>query len=213
MSLYLSKPWSGVDTKYSIHRAQHRPCSASTQDSLFSLHTYNFELTPDCNFSFQHVSLQDRPPLASSPWALQGKVTLSHSHSWESTNWWICLISTRWASQRPPPCSPIISLDHGLQAHLQSCSITAPGCIYTFTALCAITVSQNSLQYGLQVGMIIAYKCIAKCTGLWHPSTSLSLLDCHFPVQLNPLWSTACSQSTYTMCRWVAIQIYTYIDT
>jgi hypothetical protein len=54
-------------TEYSIHRVQHTPSTASTQDCLSSLHSHDYELTPECNFSFRRASLHDRPPSASSP--------------------------------------------------------------------------------------------------------------------------------------------------
>jgi len=71
-------------TEYSIHRVQHTPSTAytevqhrpkfslhrstaSTPDCLSSLHSHNYELTPECSVSFPHASLHDRPPSASSP--------------------------------------------------------------------------------------------------------------------------------------------------
>jgi len=54
-------------TEYSIHRVQHTPSTASTQDCLSSLHSHDYELTPECSFSFRHASLHNRPPSASSP--------------------------------------------------------------------------------------------------------------------------------------------------
>jgi len=76
-------------TKYNIHEVQHTQSTASTQDCLSSLHSYGYELTPECSFSFQCASLHDWPPSAISPWELKGKVTFSHSHSCELTHWWI----------------------------------------------------------------------------------------------------------------------------
>jgi len=54
-------------TEYSIHEVQHTPCTASTQDCWSYLHSDDYELTFECSFSFQHASLHDRPPSASSP--------------------------------------------------------------------------------------------------------------------------------------------------
>jgi len=54
-------------TEYSIHRVQHTPSTASTQDCLSSLHSHDYELTPECSFSFRRASLHDRPPSASTP--------------------------------------------------------------------------------------------------------------------------------------------------
>jgi len=72
--------------EYSIHRVQHTPRTASTQDYLYSVHSHDYELTPECSFSFLHASLHDQPPSASSPSELKGKVTLQHSHACELTN-------------------------------------------------------------------------------------------------------------------------------
>jgi len=59
-------------TEYSIHRVQHTPSTAyteysiyrvqhtlSTQDCLSSLHSHDYELTPEYSFSFQCASLHD----------------------------------------------------------------------------------------------------------------------------------------------------------
>jgi len=73
-------------TEYSIHEVRYTPSTAPTRDSLSSLQSHDYELTPDCSFSFRHTSLRDRPPSASSPWELKGKVTLSHSRSCKWTN-------------------------------------------------------------------------------------------------------------------------------
>jgi len=61
-------------TEYRIHRVQHTPSPAytkvqhtpSTQDCLSSLHSHDYEVTPECSFSFRRASLHDRPPSASS---------------------------------------------------------------------------------------------------------------------------------------------------
>ena len=51
----------------SIHQVQHTPNTAYTQDCLSSLHTHDYELTPECSFSFRRASLHDRLPPATSP--------------------------------------------------------------------------------------------------------------------------------------------------
>jgi len=51
-------------TEYSIHRVQH---TRSTQDCSSSLHSHDYELTPECSFSFRCASLHDRPLSANSP--------------------------------------------------------------------------------------------------------------------------------------------------
>jgi len=60
--------------------------TAYTYDCLSSLHSHDFELTPECIFSFQRTSLPidcHQPVLHKS---FKGKVTLSHSHGCELTN-------------------------------------------------------------------------------------------------------------------------------
>jgi len=52
-------------TEYSIHRVLHIPSTASTQDCLSSFHFHDYELTPECSFSFRRASLHDQPPSAS----------------------------------------------------------------------------------------------------------------------------------------------------
>jgi len=285
-------------TEYSIHRVLHTPSTASTRDCLFSLHSHDQELTPECSFSFRRTSLHDRPLLARSPWALKGKVTLSHSHGCQWTNWWLqshhsaCHPSTasKYSSnipQYPPPSASHNSLGHGLQVYLETHSITAskciskvhsisaskcmsqlvrslppspcpnslchghrlhlqtrsitasecisklsplrppsshdrdlqvhlptrwitaPKCISKLGRLRSRSVSLSSLDQGLQVYLqirsVTTSKCISK-VARWRPwSVSLSSLDRHYQGLHEFLTSTACSQSRYTVCRWVAI--------
>ena len=268
----------------SWHQVQHTP---SSQDCLSSLHSHDSKLTTDCRFSFRCASLHDRPPSASSSWELKGKVSLSHSHSCELTNWWI---QSQHPVHRPSTSSkyscrlawlwPPSSLDHCLQAYFQTRSILAS----TLARSRPLRVSPNSVDYSLQSHSITASKCIAKLAGLWPASlhdhghqlhiakldwsrppsvspnsldyslhkcisklprsrsrsaslssvdhclqeylqicsitasmcisnvarsqprsVSLSSLDHHCQAQLELLSSAACSQSSYTMCRSVAI--------
>jgi len=140
-------------TEYSIHQVQHTPSTAYTMYSIHprlfvSIHSDDYELTPQCSFSFQHASLHDWLPSVSSPCELKGKVTLSHSHICKSANWWIesqclacrpstaskCSSNFAWSwppkcisklARLPPPSASPNSLDRGLQVYLQTCSITA----------------------------------------------------------------------------------------
>jgi hypothetical protein len=73
-------------TKYNIHRVQHTPSTAYTDDCLSSLHCHDHELTPECCFSFHCASLQDQPPSTSFPWNLKGNVTSSHSDGCKLTH-------------------------------------------------------------------------------------------------------------------------------
>jgi len=141
-------PWSWADTEYSILRVQHSLSTAYIQDFLSSLHSHDYELTPECSLSFRCTSLHDGPPSASSPWGYKGKVTLSHSHSCKLTNWWI-------VSALGAPC-----IDSH-QVLIQSRSITASKIISKPTRSQPPSVSPNSRDYGLQVSMIMASKCIS----------------------------------------------------
>ena len=60
-------------TNYSICQVQHTPNSLSTQVWVFSLPSHDYEITPECNFSFWCASKQDQPPQASSPHPQNGK--------------------------------------------------------------------------------------------------------------------------------------------
>jgi len=144
-------------TIMSWHRVQHSPSTASTPDCLSSLHSQDYELTPECSFSFRRASLHDRPPSASSPWELKGKVSMSHSHGCKLTNWWIesqhlaCHPSTaskylsNLAQSWPPSVSPN-SLDDSLQVHLQTRAITASNCISKHARLRPPSLHNHGLQ-------------------------------------------------------------------
>jgi len=145
-------------TQYSIHPVRHTPSTASTEDCVFSLYSHDYELTPECSFSFRCASLHNRPPSASSPWELKGKVTLSHSNGYELTNqsmesqhlgrcpWNASKYWSNLARLRPPR-----SHDHGLQVHLQTRTITASKCISTLAQSWLPSASPNSLDHSLQV--------------------------------------------------------------
>jgi len=168
----------------SWHRVQHIPNTAYTQDCLSSLHYHDYKLTPECSFSFRRASLHHRPPSATSPWELQGKVTLSHSHGWELTNWWkesqhparhpstAFQYSSKLTRLRPPSASPN-SLDYGLEVHLQTHSIP----VSKLAQLRPPSVSPNLLKYGVQLHLhtrlITISECISKFTWSRPPSVSL----------------------------------------
>jgi len=206
--------WSWVDTEYSIHRVQHTPSTAyteytiqrvqhtlstaSTQDCLSSLHSHESELTPECRVSFRLASLHDRLSSASSLWELRSKVTLSHSHGCELTNWWI---ESQHRARRPSTASKYLSnltrsqppsvypnlLDYGLQFR----TITASKCISKLAQSQHPIVYPNSLDYGLHVCTITASTCISGFTRSWPPSASLSSLDLGLQVQFSTRSITA----------------------
>jgi hypothetical protein len=76
-------------SKYSIHWVQHTPSTAFTQDCLSSLHSHEYELTPECSFTFRHALQHNRLQSACSPRQIKRKVTLSHSDSCEWSTWWV----------------------------------------------------------------------------------------------------------------------------
>jgi hypothetical protein len=143
---------------YSIHQVQHIPSTASTHDYLSSHCFHDYVLTPELSFSFRHASLYNRPLSAIIPWAPKGKVTLSHSHGCELTNWWI---ESQHPVHRPWTASmymyeltrlrPPFSHDHGLQVHLQHPSMTASKCISKLAPLQLPSVCRNLLDYFLGV--------------------------------------------------------------
>jgi len=106
-----------------------------------------------CSFSFWHTSLHNRPPSASSPCDLKGKVTLSHSHGCEVTNWWIESL------------------------HLAHRPFTASKYLSNLAPSWPSSASPNSLDEGIQVSTITTSKCIFKLAPLRLPSASLSTLD------------------------------------
>ena len=166
---------STASTEYSIHRVQYPPSIASIQNCLSSLHSHDYELTPECSFNFWRASLQDRSPPASSPSELKRKVTSSHSCDCELTNWWIqfqhpaCLLSTasKYSSNLALLWLPSASsklLDHGLQVHLWVTWLWPPNAF------------PNSHDQGLQVHLWVTWS--------RSPSASLSSIDHGLPVHL-----------------------------
>jgi len=190
------------DMIMSWHRVQHTPSTASTQHCLSSLHSDDYELTPESSFSFRRTSLHNWPPSASSPWELKGKVTLSHSHGSELTNWWIqshhpvrhpltaSKYSSNLARSRPPSASPI-SLDHGLQVHLQTHSITASKCISKLARLRPASSHEHGLQVHPQTRLITISECISKLSWSLPPNVSPYMLDYRLQVHLQTRSITA----------------------
>jgi len=279
------------------HCVQHTPSTVSTQDCLSSLHFQDYELKPECRFSFWRAILHYRPPSASSPWEFSGWVNWlmkiaqasgelfiehltvlvqscsimasmhaysiwhgyylpvplhsylimasrcifrlgqlwpasSHYHGLQVHHLTRSMMPSRGISPR--------SIDHSLHMHLQSCPIVACTCISNLVWSWPPSVSPDSLDYSLHVDMIMASKCILKLGWSWSWSASrcsldyrikLSLqrcsitasksisklarsqprgvsqssLDHDFQVLLELLSNSTCSQSGYTVCRWVAI--------
>jgi len=205
-------------TEYSIHRVQHTQSTASTHDCLSSLHSHDYELTPECSFSFQRTSLHD-------------------SHGWELTNWWIesqhpvhhpstaSKYLSNLALSRPPSESPHW-LDYGLQVRTSM----APKCISKLDQSRPLSASLSSLDLHPQVYRWVHSISVSKCISEFTRSTSPSASETHsikyifkvrWPlygdtgvtevdrvtgsIRSRPRSITACSQSRYRVCRWVAI--------
>jgi len=115
----------------------------------------------------------------------------------------------------PPPSSH----NHNLQLHLQTCSITASTCISELTGSWPASSSPNSIDSGLQVYLwvhsILASKIMSQLAWSQAPSASLGWLNHHLQAHLDSLWSTAFSQSRYTVCRfgrYIDTSIHRYMD-
>jgi len=145
---------------YSIHRVQHTPSTASTQDCSSSLHSHDYQLTPECYLSFGRTSLHNRPPSGICPWELKGKVILSISNGCELTNWW------------------------KESDYLVRCPLTAPMYSSTLTQSWPPSASPNSLDYCLQVRMSMASKSISKLPRSRSRSASLCSIDDYLQVYL-----------------------------
>jgi len=185
------------------HNRELTPSTAYTKSSISQRSTVShsqpdFELTPECSFSFRRTSLpidRHQPVLHTS---YNCQATLSHSHGYEVTN---RSIESRRAVHRPPPSTHQISLDHGLQVYLHTRSITASKCISKLARSRPPSASPNSLDHGPQVYLqtrsitackfarswppsaylhtrsITASKCISKLARLPPPSASPKSLD------------------------------------
>ena len=161
--LNLSMPWSWLNAEYSTHQVQHH----SKFDSL---------------------------PLAVSFPSLAGCCTLLSTFPQLQANQWI---ESQQPSRLPPnrqlPSTPAILLDHGLQVHLQTQSITAFQCISEFTQSRSPSASLSWLESGLQVHLrvhsISASRCISEFTQFRPASASLNSLD--HSRQVHQYWMTA----------------------
>jgi len=191
----------------SWHQVQHTPSTPSTLDWLSPLNTHDYELTPECSFSFQRAFLHDRPPSACSPGEDKGTVSLWHSHGSKITNRWIefqypasCQSPPRSNRHRRPfAASNCISTHtlwrprNSLNSGLPTRSITAskfapswpPKSISKFGELRPPSshdhglqsASPNTLFHDLQVRTIVATKCIFILAQSPPRSASLSSLD------------------------------------
>jgi len=128
------------------------------------------------------------------------------SHVYVLQVWMI--IASKWISKLTR-LWPTSSHAHGLQVYLHTRSITPSKGISKRARSKSRIASPSSLDHNLQVYLLIcsitASKCISKFARSCVGSVSLSSHDCHFQVHLELLSHTACSQSRYIVCRWVAV--------
>ena len=114
------------------------------------------------------------------------------------------------ASRRPPPSSPPTSLDHGLQVHLPTRSMTASNCISNLAQLRpprlhdygpqehlqtrSITASKFTQSWPpsayLQTHSITASRCMSKLGRSQPPSLSLNSLD--YGLEVRPIMASKC---------------------
>ena len=122
----------------------------------------------------------------------------------------------------PPPSTPQISLDRGLQVHLQICLIIASKCFMKLGWSRRPSVSANLNDSGRQVRTITASKCILKLTQSQPSIGSANLLDYGLPVHLQSRlitvlecisklsWSR-CSETVEVECRQPIINFQLYL--
>jgi len=185
-------PWLWVNTEYNltpsvayternIPRIQLSSSVASTQDCLLSLHSHDYELTPECCFTIWCASLQIDCNQSALNKSFTSAVTLWHSHGFELITVWIgfqysvCLPSTASRSNTSNYPSNLAqsycasaspnSLDHCLGVHSQEYSVVAFKCISKLTRLQFPRSHDDFLQVHLQAQSITACKCILKVPG------------------------------------------------
>jgi hypothetical protein len=92
-----------------------------------------------------------------------------------------CSITASKVTRSWPPSASTHSLDHCLQVHLETLSITPSNCISKLVQSQPSSVSLNPPDYGLQVDLhsclITASNCISKLTQSRAPSESTNSLD------------------------------------
>jgi len=147
-------PWSWVNTECSIQQVQHHP-------KIIIL------------------------PLPASFSSLGGCCTqLSTFPQVQANEWKESQLPSRLTPNRPPRSTPPILLDHSLEVHLQTRSISASKCISTVARLLPASLFPNWLNYGLQVGTSMASKCISKLAWSQPLSASLSSLNLSLQVHI-----------------------------
>ena len=157
----LSMPWSWVNTEYSIQQVHHHA----------KIHCL---LLPA---SFSSVGGCCCTQLSSFP--------QSQVNQWIESQLLLCL-----PPNQPTPSTPPISLDHSLQVHVQTRSITASMCTSNLARSRPPSASVSSLNLGLQVHLqthrITSSQCISKLAQSRPHSGSLSSLNLSLQLHLQP---------------------------
>jgi len=168
MPLYLSMPWSRVNAEYSIHRVPHTPStSLSKIDCLPLPASLSYLGRPCCSQFATFTQLRVNQWIESQ---LPSRLPPE-------------LLPLDW----PPPSTPPISLDHGLQVHLQTRPITASKFAPSWHPSASPNSLDDSLQLHLQTRSLAAFKCIFKLARLRPPG----LHDHGLEVHLQTCTSTA----------------------
>jgi hypothetical protein len=97
------------------------------------------------------------------------------------------------------------ALNHSLHVYCHTATITDSRFVRSFPPSSSRNLLNHNIGVHLEVYPITASKLISKPAQSWPWIIYLRTLDGHFQVQLKLLSSTACSQSIYTVGRWVAI--------
>ena len=145
--LYLSMPWSWVNTESRIHQVLHDPkinclplpasLSALSGPCCTQFSTFpHFRVNQRIQSELQSRMPPDLPLPDSSP------------RDWVPPDW---LPLDQRPLDRPSPSTRPTVIDHGLQVYLSTLSITVSMCISEFTRSRPPSGSPNKLDHGLQV--------------------------------------------------------------
>jgi len=191
LPLYLSMPWSRVNTEYSIHRVQHTPSTAYTEYRTHRVrHTPSTAYTEYCIHHILHHPKIDRVPLPASLSSLSKPCwTQFPTFPQLRVNQWI-------VSQVPSRLPPKLRLHiDRLLVLLQPRLIMACKCISKLARSQPPSASLSSLEYSLQVNhqpcSIMASKCFSEVTRSRPPRASPHSFDSSLQVYLQTRSITA----------------------
>ena len=165
-------PWSRVNTKYSLHQVQDTLSTAYTKHSIHCVLHH-----PEID----HLPLPASPSTLGRPCFPQfSKFTQLQVNQWIQSQIPSRLPPELLPPDWPPPGTPGISLDHGVQVHLQTCSITASRCITILTRSRPTCPHHHSRQVYLHTRSIK----VSKLAPSRPPRASPNLLDYRIGVHL-----------------------------